>query len=196
MDIIHHLKRVEGLPGVLITVRAVLAVEPRGIVNALAVGSQRDLLATHGGPPLVAGKRWEQTCPREMSRDRYPQNLTSVCQVEALETITVPAGSLSRLVSEKLQPERPGVLGEYVSGNKGVGCHVRHDGVSELPALTERQRIAYTGEAPCQPTAVQQAKQDGRQEARKPRELSWTDGFKISCDKFMDHIAAKGQFFG
>ena len=34
------------------TVRAVPEVEPRGIVNACAMGSQWDLLATRGGAPL------------------------------------------------------------------------------------------------------------------------------------------------
>ena len=72
---------------------------------------------------------------------------------------------------------------------------MRHNGVSELSTLTERQRIAYASKGPCQPTTVQQAKQDGRQETRKPREPPWWDGFKILGDQFVDYIAAKGEFF-
>ena len=100
------------------------------------------------------------------------------------------------LASPRLHPERPGMLGEHVGSNQGIGGHVRHDRVRELPTLTERQRIADPGEGPCQPPAVQHAKEDGRHEACPPRELAWTDGGKILGDQFMDHIAAKGEFFG
>ena len=62
--------------------------------------------------------------------------------------------------------------------------------------MTQRERIPCTGESPCQPAAMQHAKQHGRHEACPPRELSWRDGFKISCHQFMDDIAAKGQLFG
>lgn len=52
MDMLYSLQRVEVPHRVLMTVRAVPEVEPRGIVNACAVVSQRDLLADCSGPPL------------------------------------------------------------------------------------------------------------------------------------------------
>ena len=47
--------------------------------------------------PLVPGKRWVQTYTSENPRDRQTTDITSVCQVEAMETITVPAGSFMTL---------------------------------------------------------------------------------------------------
>jgi hypothetical protein len=76
------------------------------------------------------------------------------------------------LASQRLQPEKPGLLGEYVGSNQGIGGHVRHYRVHKLPALTERQRIADPGEGPCQLAAVQHGKEDGRHEAHKPRKPS------------------------
>src|ERR1043166_3081853 len=100
------------------------------------------------------------------------QGATLVSATRAPHTGRGMALSLLLLRPCALRPESPSLLGEYVGSNQGVGGHMRHDGVSELSTLTERQRIAYASKGPCQPTAVQQAKQDGRQETRKPRELS------------------------
>ncbi len=47
--------------------------------------------------PLVPGRRWEQTYTREAPRDKQTEEIARVCQVEAEETITVPAGAFRAL---------------------------------------------------------------------------------------------------
>jgi len=47
--------------------------------------------------PLALGRKWEQTFTREMPRDKQTEEIASVCQVEAEETITVPAGTFRAL---------------------------------------------------------------------------------------------------
>ena len=63
--------------------------------------------------------------------------------------------------SQRLHPERPALVGKHVGRKQGVGGHVRHDGIRELPTLTQRQRIANPGEGACQPPAMQQAEEHG-----------------------------------
>ena len=43
--------------------------------------------------PLAPGKKWEQTVTREAPRDKRTDEISTTCQVEAEETIAVPAGS-------------------------------------------------------------------------------------------------------
>jgi hypothetical protein len=79
--------------------------------------------------------------------DFFETDFPRVDVLKGLPTAVAPA-------RQRLSPERPGVLGEHVGSNQGIGGHVRHDRIRELPALPERQRIAHPSEGPCQPTAV------------------------------------------
>ena len=90
------------------TVHAVPEVEPRGIVNVWAVGSQWDLLATRGGPPL--GR--DGLAPGVWEHQRFQRRCWVVANLLAPPVVAGHPPFAGHVVTERVFPLLLGELGK------------------------------------------------------------------------------------
>jgi len=93
-------ERVDGVEYYVITAGRQRAIYWRKADLAYSMDKVEGAVETRAVPselryvwPLVPGRRWEQTFTRERPLENQTEEISSTCQVEAEETITVPAGS-------------------------------------------------------------------------------------------------------